>query len=351
MPVSNRTRLYREFLTPTLHRRFTQAAGVSLVICYVEAVILGDKSSLLWSWFPLGKAGIRTLLLFLSALLVFVLRVAQLHCGDRSTASSFQTFKQYLHRRDILETSFCYVFSALLFSEIYIWSVPKEANLNWVVHGRPWERQRLNERPVYLRSLYLGLALLQTVLHLTFDYDKIRGSVEDASAKTTNPVEQLRSPLPGILREIGFISLGSSLLGPIIYSLTIRRIAWRASLACARFLRWDIPRTAELSYIPPYHITLIFRSLTSSFCLLLLWRSANLAFSVYTAQEPLKRGQPLIHESNDPNGSLINGLKSRKQIVKPKSAKPSPNAASPSFKTSTAQPAPPGPKSLPNASR
>ncbi|KAL8935370.1 MAG: hypothetical protein Q9216_005459, partial [Gyalolechia sp. 2 TL-2023] len=93
-------------------------------------------------------------------------------------------------------------------------------------------------------------------------------------------------------------------------------MAWRTSLECARFLRWDIPSAAELSSIPPYHITLVFRSLTSGFCLVLLWQGSNLAFSAYLAQEPLKRGQPLTQESNDPNGSLINGLKSRKQVVK-----------------------------------
>ncbi|KAL8718716.1 MAG: hypothetical protein Q9225_004180 [Loekoesia sp. 1 TL-2023] len=258
MPAPNRIRLYREFLTPALHRRFTQAAGVSLLVCYVEAVIIGDKSS------------------------------------------------------------------SLLFSEVYIWSVPKEANLNWVVQGRSWERQRLNERPIYLRSLYLGLAILQTLLHLGFDYDEIRGSVDNADYRPApqerpqiaiTPVEHMKSKGSGILREIGTISLISSVIGPVIYSLTVRSTAWRTSLACARFLHWDIPSTAELSYIPPYHITLIFRSLISGFCLLLLWRGSNLAFTAYVAQEPLKRGQPLTQESNDPNGSLINGLKSRKQIT------------------------------------
>ncbi|KAL9604978.1 MAG: hypothetical protein Q9219_000166 [cf. Caloplaca sp. 3 TL-2023] len=324
MAASVRTRLYREFLTPTLHRRFTQAAGISFLICYVEAVLIGDKSSYFWSWFPIGKAGIRTLLLLLSPLLVFILRVAQLHFGDRSTASSFQTFTQYLHRREILETTFCYVFSALLFSEIYIWSVPTKANLNWVVQGRSWERQRLNERPIYLRSLYLGLALLQAVQHLGSDYDRIRSSLTDVQHRSPpnagpstaiNPIERMKSSIIGLLQEIGFISLGSSILGPIIYSLTVRQTAWRTSLACARFLRWDIPTTAELSYIPPYHYTLVFRSLFSGFCLLLLWRASNLAFSAYVAQEPLKRGQPLTQESHDPNGSLINGLKSRKQVT------------------------------------
>lgn len=183
----------------------------------------------------------------------------------------------------------------------------------------------MNERPIYLRSLYLGLAILQTLLHLGFDYDEIRGSVDDAHHRpqlnerpqiAMTPLEQMKSEVSGLLREIGIISLISSISGPVIYSLTVRSTAWRTSLVCARFLRWDIPSTAELSYIPPYHITLIFRSLISGFCLLLLWRGSNLAFTAYVAQEPLKRGQPLTQESNDPNGSLINGLRSRKQIVK-----------------------------------
>lgn len=190
---------------------------------------------------------------------------------------------------------------------------------------RSWERQRLNERPVYLRSLYLGLALLQTGFHLWMDYDKIRGSVEpvdqastpqESSQTPANPVEQLKSRFPKLLQEIGIISSFSAVIGPIVYSLTVRKTAWRISHACARFLQWDIPSKAELSIIPPYHITLIIRSLISSFCLLLLWRGSNLAFSVYVAQEPVKRDQPLTQDSSDPNGSLINGLRSRKSLVR-----------------------------------
>ncbi|KAL8899064.1 MAG: hypothetical protein Q9207_006381 [Kuettlingeria erythrocarpa] len=325
MPAQSRTRLYREILTPAFHRRFTQAAEFSLLFCYLTAIITGDKSSILWSWFPLGPAGIRTLLLFLSPLLVFVLRVAQLHCGIRSTVSPFHTFRRFLSRRDVLETSFCYVLSALLFSEVYIWSVPSEANLSWVLQARSWERQRLNERPIYLRSLYLGLALFQTADHLWFDYDKIKGSAdkahhgssaEEQAQSAASPANELKSKFPKLLQRIGIISLVAAIIGPIIYSLTVRKLAWRTSLACARFLRWDIPATAELSIIPPYHITLVARSLLSGFCLLLLWQGSNLAFGVYVAQEPIKRGQPLTQDSNDPNGSLLNGLKSSKLLVK-----------------------------------
>ena len=96
--ASLRTPLYREFLTPALHKRFTNAALVTLVVCYIEAVFIADKSTsdsdtqlqnclisdivaVIWFWFPIGPAGIRTLLLFVSALSIFVLRVAQLHLG------------------------------------------------------------------------------------------------------------------------------------------------------------------------------------------------------------------------------------------------------------------------------
>lgn len=36
---------YRQFLTPALHRRFTGAAVVLSAICYVEAVLIGEKTS------------------------------------------------------------------------------------------------------------------------------------------------------------------------------------------------------------------------------------------------------------------------------------------------------------------
>ena len=155
MVAQARTRFYREFLTPALHRRFTRAAGVICFLCYIEAVLIGGTSSckrsercfhvmhadfwvdaVLWSWFPLGPAGIRTLLLFISSLLIFVLRVAQLHFGARITASPFETFRQYLFRVNTLQTLGFYLFSAWWFTEVYIWSSSDLANLRWVTEGK-----------------------------------------------------------------------------------------------------------------------------------------------------------------------------------------------------------------------
>ena len=90
----------------------------------------------LWSWFPLGFAGIRTLLLFVAALIVFVLRVGQLHLGARTTASSFQTFRQKLYSYNTIRTFGWYTLSAWFFSEVYMWSASEDANLGWISVGK-----------------------------------------------------------------------------------------------------------------------------------------------------------------------------------------------------------------------
>ena len=108
---------------------------------YVKASVftgawLTSCAQVLWSWFPIGPAGLRAFLLFISGLVVFVLRVAQLHFGARTSDSSFQTFRHYLLRCEPLQTLGCYFFSAWLFSEIYVWSVPARADLSWVAEGK-----------------------------------------------------------------------------------------------------------------------------------------------------------------------------------------------------------------------
>ena len=169
--AAQRTPLYRHFLTPSLHRRFTSAAVIILTVSYVEAVLVGEKTSrthanhpepspslsnafvVLWSWFPIGPAGIRALLLFISALSIFVLRVAQIHIGmiayveqastvlkptigARTTASPFETVTRYLIRLNTVQTLAWYFFSAWWFSEVYMWSVPSSADLNWISEGK-----------------------------------------------------------------------------------------------------------------------------------------------------------------------------------------------------------------------
>lgn len=189
---------------------------------------------------------------------------------------------------------------------------------------RSYERPRLNERPVYLRSVFFILAFMQSMYHLYYDYDRVTLPVTkfkydpmtvQQSPTIKSRLTQLRTPILQLSQTVLQRSVSMILIGPIVYSLLIRRTAWSWTLFFAKLL-WNLPKAAEPPRIPPYHISLILRSVTSCFLLLTLWEASNAIFSVYVAQDPLKRGQPLTNDSRDPNGSLLSGLKSKKETPK-----------------------------------
>lgn len=166
------------------------------------------------------------------------------------------------------------------------------------------------------------LAVLQSGVHLYLNYDgitvprtssKAESSTEQPQKKE-DPLSKVRTSLPLLAQNIALRSVCMSIFGPIIYALFIRRTAWSCSLYFATLL-WELP-ASPLSYIPPYHISLIVRSLTSGLLLVTLWEFANALFGAYVAQEPLKKEQPFTSHSKDPNGSLLNGLKGKKEVMR-----------------------------------
>ncbi|EAW10175.1 nucleoporin NDC1 [Aspergillus clavatus NRRL 1] len=317
-------RPYRRILTSALHRRFVHASALALSVCYFVAFLLGDKSSFLWAWFPIGACGFRTVLLFLSSLVIFVLRVGQMHIGSRTTASPITTFKTLIPL-DIIQTFGWYLFSAWWFSEMYKWSCPSSAGLEWVKRGRPHERATLNERPIYLQSYHLLLAVVQSIVHLYCDYDRVpiptAKRVSGAADQKTHPVEpisqRIQTALPRMIRDGLTRSALVATVCPVVYTLLFRRPAWSFTMYFAK-LFWNFPRSAAdpPGVIPIFGIGLILRTIISGGLLMLCWQSANLFFSIFISKAPLKLGQPLTAEAKDPNGSLLTGLKAKKETVK-----------------------------------
>ena len=168
------------------------------------------------------------------------------------------------------------------------------------------------------------LGLLQAVLHLYFDYDRAFLPMDGNKAKNRSiyrariilaPIEQLKIAAPSLGQRVLLRAILVGISGPFVYAVFMRRTAWSWALFLARML-WDMPAAAEPSYMPPYHISLLLRSLSSGFLLILIWESSNTIFTAFVAQEPLKNGQPLTEESRDANGSLLNGLKAKKEVIK-----------------------------------
>lgn len=203
---------------------------------------------------------------------------------------------------------------------------------------RHWEKKRLNERPIYIRSILFLSALLQTIFHLYYDYDrvylpKVLRQVETSQGPeiTTekklevhtslrphtlvSPWEQVKAAAPLVLQRVILRSTAMAISGPFIYAIFIRHRAWHLSLSLAQLL-WDMPAAAILSHLPPSPIWLVLQSLYAQFLLLLIWESSNTLFSAFVAQEPLRKGQLLSDESRDPNGTLLNGLKSKREVPK-----------------------------------
>ncbi|KAL1960236.1 hypothetical protein VTO42DRAFT_8779 [Malbranchea cinnamomea] len=318
-------RPYRRILTSTLHRRFVHASAIAMLACYIVSFLIGVKTSFFWSWFPLGLCGLRALLLSFSSLVIFVLRAGEMHIGSRTTSTPFQSLCQAVFSVSTLQIFGWYLFSAWWFSEIYMWSASEGAQLSWVKPGKYYERAELNERPIYLRCYYWLLAIAQSIIHVYYDMDQIPIPVvkpdTNATDRRTHPLEplgvQIRNSLSKIAYDSVFRSSVAALAGPFIYMFFLRQKAWSWTLYFAK-LFWDFPRSAEhpTSLIPPLHFGLLLRSLTSGALLVAIWETSNVLFSIFLGQAPLRRNQPLTNGTKDPNGSLINGLNSNKEVVK-----------------------------------
>jgi len=279
-----------------------------------------------WTWFPIGPAGARTLLLFIPSLLIYVLRVAQWHVGQRNTESGSETFRKYALRKTTFITISFYAFSAWFYGEVYIFSRAPKARLGFTEVGKSYERIKLNERPVYLRCLFISLALIQSILHLWRDYDKIqiplmrpkkehRGEGAPTTSKLPSPPRQvLVQRLKPMIRHASIITGATFVIGTAIYFLGLRQVVWSWYYWFGKRVI-ALAKTSKPSGLPPFmSLALMFGS--QGTLLALLWQFTITAFDLYITQEPLKKNKPITSDSKDPNGSLLNGLKSKKVDVK-----------------------------------
>lgn len=169
------------------------------------------------------------------------------------------------------------------------------------------------------------LAIVQSVVHLYCDYDRIpipvAKRVSGAKDQKTHPVEpvsrRIQAALPVIVRDGLRRNAVVCVTCPILYTFFFRHTAWGFTMYFAK-LFWNFPRSAAdpPGRIPSIGMGMLARTVVSGGLLLFCWQTANLFFSAFIGKEPLKRGQPLTAEAKDPNGSLLDGLKAKKEVVK-----------------------------------
>ncbi|KAK0926563.1 hypothetical protein LTR91_002114 [Friedmanniomyces endolithicus] len=329
-------RIYKTHLTPFLHRAFLSAALLALGPCYISAILMSPYRTL-WSLNPIGMTGLRTFLLFVPVLAVFIIRVMNLHVGKRTTTSMAETLYIQVAASGIqtAATVGWYAFSAWMFGEVYIWSRSREADLGWVDMGiAGYERPTVNENPILLRSVFVILAVGQAALHLARDYDRIpiaetedrAGQVQaEEMSRLPEPIHLLAQQLRPITGKVARLVIPGIVFSIPIYFMFIRRPAWDyLAYPIARVLVRQLPPNNGPTAIM-HPLTLLWQTLTASTILVVLWELSNAIFTIHVSRPPLKRGQPLTSEvkdasgvvlsrSRDPNGSLIRGLKAKKDV-------------------------------------
>jgi nucleoporin NDC1 len=278
-----------------------------------------------WSWFPIGPAGFRTGVLFLCGLLVIILRIAQYHVGIRTSTSRFHALTQNLLRLSTYETFLWYFVSASLFVPVFLWAHAGTNDLHWIVY-KNGDRPRLNEKPLFLGSyLVLACASCQAGKHLWRDEDQLRlgclppvDGQKDAAKKLgdgSKGVNQVLKQMPAVFIDSATLAAGTCILYVPFYILVVRTVAWRWALF---FFRWfyALPKTNMVPPYTPLSFFILLRCFLASFMLFVIWRTGNSAFSTFMVREPLKNGKPLTSDSKDPNGSLLNGLKSKRPSIR-----------------------------------
>ncbi|KAK7415919.1 hypothetical protein QQZ08_012187 [Neonectria magnoliae] len=310
---------YKDFLQPALHRRFTSTATVLLAVSYVEAVLLDGWSSYIWGWFPLGLVGVRTAFIFTCGLAILVLRIANYHVGLRTTGSGFQTLRAAIVRLETYETFVWYAFSGLLFCHVFLWSAPKDANLHWITYFSG-DRARLNERPLFFMVYMISCAVLQTVSHYKQDVDRLvlglsRGKDDIKTTGSGDSLKLVLQQLPAIAGGSTTSALTAVPVALVMYYAGTRSFAWGWTLM---FLRpfYNLPKTNMLPPSWPTDLYLLARCVQAGALIQFVWNAGNFSFSTFMVKEPLKNGNPLTSESKDPNGSILNGLKSKKLSIK-----------------------------------
>ncbi|KAK3621146.1 hypothetical protein LTR56_022944 [Elasticomyces elasticus] len=233
-----------------------------------------------------------------------------------------------------------YVLGAWVFGEVYIWSRSEGAGLGWVDMGRAgYERVRVNENPVLLRTVFVCLGIAQAGLHLGRDYDRIEVEETEARLKQGKEASRLPEPLQilstkvrAITGRVVLLVLPGIVFSTPFYFLFLRRTLWHSvAYPLARTLLLTQSSSLQPNNGPTgilHPLTLLWQTLTSAILLVLLWELSNAIFTLYVSRPPLKKNQPLTSDikedsngaitsrSRDPNGSLIRGLKAAKDVPK-----------------------------------
>lgn len=280
--------------------------------------------SFFWAFFPLGKAGVKALLFSLSSLSIFMLQIATFNIGKRCTPSNWTTIRTLLLSYSTYTTVFWYMASAFWFCEVFVFTSPASTDLGWIINGGYGAPDKLNERPIYLRLFFLLLGALQAALHIYHDSSSLPLPVKSPVKPRDKPEEKIQEETmigkmlgtaPSLLQQATALSAIASLAGPFLYTAFCRRTLWSWHIWWAKVFA-NIARSEAAPLTGFYIGSIMLRAFIFGIFLSLTWQLNLVLFRALMLREPAKDGKPLSTSSKDPNGTLLNGLNAKRELVK-----------------------------------
>jgi nucleoporin NDC1 len=238
--------------------------------------------------------------------------------GKPTTSHLFQSIQESFLGFEPYGTIACYQMSAFLFAEVCVWSYSGDHKLGIINPGSYNQHPSLNERAIFFRSLFPVLASIQVAQHMYCNLNLLNLPYNKLSQTESKKIGQIISSKAVIRMTIhaaakSAIATGA---GTVLYMALYRNLLWNFWYRVLSNMYRFRPNYGPKGEGTETWLRADMQFLFAGFLLSFLWEFSNLAYSEYIIEQPLKKGHPLTNDSKDPNGSLLSGLRAKRQFAK-----------------------------------
>lgn len=140
-------------------------------------------------------------------------------------------------------------------------------------------------------------------------------TTQDAKTDNETTLGRISERAPRMAYTAAALSMVVSVVTVFCYNFLLREPLWRFTMTFAK----AFANMARSDALPPTNYYLggvIAKACFVGFLLSMTWQVDNLLFEVFMVTAPVKNGLPLSASSKDPNGTLLNGLTRKSDLIK-----------------------------------
>ncbi|WBW71101.1 spindle pole body docking protein Cut11 [Schizosaccharomyces osmophilus] len=292
---------YHTILRPILQQRFLRASLALYCLCCVTSYWLASGS--IFSLKLILGSFLKGMLCFLFVFPYFVMLKSRMTTTRDVHSSLAKEIMIKFSPKSFFPVYISFLVSVGILALAYVQGHSSSSRLQWVTTARTYELPRLNERFVYMMFVATTMAFSSACEHLYFDRDTPEQPVLQIPF-----IVYVKERIPSIFRYSIIKSLVCGFASPIIYAI-FRPSIWRIVLLFTKCFHRLAASKALARW--PVNFGLLFHSLWMTFLINISLNMALLIFRVFLYAGPVVRSRFISMRSNDPNGTLLDGIKTK----------------------------------------